>query len=72
MGKNKKRKEGVKKRVKDKSKVEERLKSIANLNLADQDAFKKENESVIDNFMRFHKRLPDKVNKKEENRLNPD
>ena len=47
-----KKKDKVKK-VKDKSKVEERLKQIQSIQLPDKNPYKMDNEGKIDSFMRF-------------------
>jgi len=67
MGK-KKKKDKIKK-VKDKSKVEERLKSIANIQAPEKVEFKLENEERIDKYMRFSRAPKPKLAKKVENRM---
>ena len=51
---------GKKKKVKatkarDKTKIEERIKSVANIKLPDTVEFKKDNEAAIDSFYRFNR-----------------
>ena len=52
MGKKKKNKEKVAK-VKDKSRIDERVKKINSMQPPDQNPWKQDNESTIDRFMRY-------------------
>ena len=65
----KKNKKDKVKKVKDKSKVEERLKNISNIQVPDQNDFKMDNENNIDRFMRFNRPPKAKLPKKVLNRL---
>lgn len=66
MGKKKKEK---KKRVKDRSKVEERLKSIANIEIPEKNEFKLDNENRIDKFLKFNRAPRPKLSIKVMNRM---
>ncbi len=68
MGKKKKKKDKVK-RVKDKSKVEERLKQISNIETPEKNDWKLDNENKIDRFLRFNRSQKPKLAKKVANRM---
>ena len=64
----KKKKEKIK-RVKDKTKVDERLKSIAAIEAPEKNEFKMENENKNDRYLKFNRSPRTKLNKKVANRM---
>ena len=64
-----KKKKEKKKRIKDKSKVEERLKSIATLEVPEKNEWKVENENKIDRYLKFNRSPRPKLAKKVLNRM---
>ena len=65
----KKKNKDKKKRVKDRSKVDERLKQIATIEVPEKNEFKMDNENRIDRFLKFNRPPKPKLAKKVINRL---